>query len=48
MKVVIAGGTGFIGRNIAPILVARGHAVTILTRHPRAAAVVGGDVQVRT
>lgn len=47
MKVVIVGGTGFIGRNIAPVLVARGHAVTILTRHPRAAAVAGDDVRVR-
>ena len=27
MNVVIAGGTGFIGRNVAPVLVARGHAV---------------------
>ena len=47
MNVVIVGGTGFIGRNIAPILVARGHAVTILTRNPCAAAVAGGDVHVR-
>ena len=47
MKVVIVGGTGFIGRNITPLLVARGHAVTILTRTPRAAAVVGDDVRVR-
>ena len=47
MKVVIVGGTGFIGRNVAPLLVARGHAVTILARHPRAAAVAGDDVRVR-
>ena len=47
MKVVIIGGTGFIGRNIAPLLVTRGHSVTILTRHPHGAAVAGGDVRVR-
>ena len=47
MNVAIAGGTGFIGRNIAPVLAGGGHAVTMLTRTRRAAAVVGGDVQVR-
>lgn len=47
MNVVIVGGTGFIGRNIAPVLAGNGHAVTILTRNHRAAAVVGGDVRVR-
>ncbi len=48
MKVVIVGGTGFIGRNIAPVLAGGGNTVTILTRNPRAAsAVVGGDVHVR-
>lgn len=47
MNVVIVGGTGFIGRNIAPILAARGHTVTILTRNQRADAVVGGEFHVR-
>lgn len=48
MKVVIVGGTGFIGRNIIPILAGNGHEVTILTRNPRAAsAVTGGTVRVR-
>jgi len=47
MKVVIIGGTGFIGRHIAPILAGSGHAVTILTRTRRASDVVGGDVQLR-
>ena len=48
MNVVIVGGTGFIGRNVAPILAGHGHAVTILTRNRRAAsAAVGGDVHVR-
>ncbi len=48
MKVVIVGGTGFIGRNIVPILAGNGHEVTILTRNPRAAsAVTGSTVRVR-
>lgn len=48
MKVVIIGGTGFIGRNIAPILAGNGPAVTILTCNQRAsAAVLGGKVHVR-
>ena len=48
MNVVIAGGTGFIGRNIAPILAGHGHAVTILTRDQGASsAVAGGKVYVR-
>ncbi len=48
MNVAIVGGTGFIGRNIAPILADNGHTVTILTRNQRAAsAVVGGTIHVR-
>lgn len=33
-KVVIAGGTGFIGSNLAKALISRGSAVTVLTRNP--------------
>ncbi len=48
MNVAIVGGTGFIGRNIAPVLAGGGNTVTILTRNPRAAsAAVEGDVHVR-
>ena len=48
MNVAIVGGTGFIGRNIAPVLAGGGNTVTILTRNPHAAsAVVGGNVHVR-
>lgn len=32
MKIVIVGGSGFIGRNIAPVLTGHGHEVIILTR----------------
>lgn len=41
MRVVIAGGSGFIGRSLAKGLLERGHAVTILTRRPPD-AVAGG------
>ncbi|MGH7254440.1 MAG: TIGR01777 family oxidoreductase [Nitrospirales bacterium] len=34
MKVVIAGGSGFIGRTCCGILVSAGHQVTVLSRHP--------------
>jgi len=33
MKIFLTGGTGFIGRNLTHLLVQKGHAVTILTRH---------------
>ncbi len=35
MRVVIAGGSGFLGRRLTDALVGRGDAVTILTRSPR-------------
>jgi len=34
MRVVVAGGTGFLGSRLVPRLEADGHEVTILTRHP--------------
>lgn len=47
MKVLIAGGTGFVGRYIARALLDAGHAVTILSRHPeqtiRVALLAGAD-----
>ena len=48
MNVVVIGGTGFIGRNVAPVLAAHGHVVTIITRNRRkATAVVGSDFHVQ-
>jgi len=37
MRVLVLGGTGFIGRHVAAALAARGHEVSIGTRHPRRA-----------
>jgi hypothetical protein len=37
MKIVIAGGTGFIGRHLSHELVNEGHSITVLSRHPRGA-----------
>jgi len=34
MKILITGGTGFIGRSLSSALLADGHAVTILSRYP--------------
>ena len=38
MKIVIAGGTGFLGQSLARALAADGHEVVILTRRPSAPA----------
>lgn len=35
MKIVISGGTGFIGQHLVPALLNDGHEVVILTRHPQ-------------
>ena len=35
-RVVIAGGTGFLGRNLARHLVSMGHEVVVMSRHPSA------------
>ncbi len=34
MKILMTGGTGFIGRSLSPALLADGHSVTILSRYP--------------
>lgn len=53
MKVLVAGGSGFLGRHIAAALSASGHETAVLSRHPSKAAsvpglegmpAVGGDV----
>ena len=38
MHIVIAGGSGFLGRALTDRLRAEGHAITVLTRHPRRAS----------
>ncbi|MEK6721784.1 MAG: TIGR01777 family oxidoreductase [Chloroflexota bacterium] len=49
LKVVIAGGSGLIGRRIARSLLADGHAVAVLTRSPErnGARLPGGAVAIR-
>ncbi len=47
MHIAIVGGTGFLGRHIAPALAAGGHVVTIVTRNRQVAiGRVGSDVRV--
>jgi nucleoside-diphosphate-sugar epimerase len=38
MRIFLAGATGVIGRRLTPLLAARGHAVTAMTRRPERAA----------
>lgn len=46
MQVVIAGGTGFVGRALAGKLVAQGHQVTILSRKPAASGQPAAGIEV--
>jgi uncharacterized protein len=39
MKMVIAGGTGFIGRHLCNLLVDEGHSIIVLSRHPDSATI---------
>ncbi len=45
-RVLVTGGTGFIGRTLCPALVAAGHEVCLSRRNPRAAEATEG-VEVR-
>lgn len=45
-RVLVVGGTGFIGRRLVRMLVDRGHGVRVLTRNPRAAAIELDGLQV--
>jgi nucleoside-diphosphate-sugar epimerase len=40
MRILIAGGTGVLGRRVVPLLLAAGHDVTVLARNPQRAAAV--------
>jgi len=48
MNILVAGGTGFVGRHLVPALLLEGHNVRIMTRHPGSrsdgATEVMGDV----
>ncbi|HHS83505.1 MAG TPA: TIGR01777 family protein [Gammaproteobacteria bacterium] len=43
MKILITGGTGFIGRRLCRLLVDRNHSLTVLSRNPAAGAGIVGD-----
>lgn len=47
MRVLVTGGTGFIGQALLPALQAAGHAVTVLSRQPEAARVPAGVAVIR-
>ena len=46
--ILITGGTGFIGQRLTKALVANGHNVTVLTRHPEKAASIASPLQIIT
>lgn len=43
MKILITGGTGFIGRSLSPALLADGHSMTIFSRYPNKVESVFGQ-----
>lgn len=46
MRILITGGTGLIGRHLCKVLLAEGHQLTVLSRHPETVAVkCGATVQ---
>ena len=42
MRILITGGTGLIGRHLCKVLLAEGHQLTVLSRHPETVAVKCG------
>lgn len=42
MNVLVAGGTGFVGQALCPVLRREGHDVTVVTRNPQRCAPLGG------
>lgn len=43
MKILITGGTGFIGQSLSPALLADGHSITVLSRYPNKVPSIFGD-----
>ncbi|PTN12692.1 TIGR01777 family oxidoreductase [Nitrosomonas aestuarii] len=43
MKILITGGTGFIGRSLCPALYSAGHSITMLSRYPNKVSSIFGD-----
>src|SRR5437660_1095216 len=46
LDILVTGGTGYIGRNLNPLLLARGHRVRVLTRAESAQRVPAGATSV--
>ena len=47
MKILVTGGTGFLGSHVMPWLLSNGHEVSVLTRSPEKLAAHGWSAQVR-
>lgn len=43
MKILVTGGTGFIGQSLCPALLSKGHSVTVLSRYPNKVSSIFGD-----
>ncbi len=43
MKILVTGGTGFIGQSLCPALLSAGHSITVLSRYPNKVSSIFGD-----
>ena len=43
MKILVTGGTGFIGQSLCPALLSKGHSITVLSRYPNKVSSILGD-----
>lgn len=46
MKILVTGGTGFIGRSLCPALLSKGHTITVLSRYPnKVSSIFGAQIE---